>query len=63
MTEKTYFSSKEAARYMRVSPRTLESWRRKRTGPEFSRVAQNKTIYKREDLDTWLKTRKEVNDE
>jgi hypothetical protein len=49
--------SKVAARYLQVSPRTLERWRVEGTGPSFRKLGPGKrakVLYRRGDLDTWL---------
>jgi hypothetical protein len=44
----------EAARFLHVQPRTLESWRQRRTGPRFIRYSQRCVRYRPRDLQTWL---------
>lgn len=49
----------EAAAFLRVSPRTLESKRRSGDGPTFIKLGrshQSKAVYRRDDLQTWLDT-------
>ncbi|WP_111748799.1 helix-turn-helix domain-containing protein [Salinisphaera orenii] len=43
----------EAARYLRVSGRTLIRWRNQRAGPAFTHVGQ-KVVYQEKDLQLWL---------
>lgn len=43
----------EAARYLRVSWRTMIRWRNARTGPPWTRAGRT-VLYRRRDLDAWL---------
>lgn len=47
----------EAAKYLRISERTLETWRQTGRGPEFSRAGRV-CLYTRRDLDDWVESRK-----
>ncbi|MBS0234253.1 MAG: helix-turn-helix domain-containing protein [Proteobacteria bacterium] len=52
-----YLSSKEAARYMRLSPSTLSDWRVQKIGPRYYKMGPARkapVLYHREDLDIWL---------
>ena len=44
---------REAANYLRLSPRTLQKWRRLNTGPTYSRQGSS-VVYLTPDLDQWL---------
>lgn len=44
----------EAAAILHVEPRTLEGWRRYRTGPRFFRYSGRCVRYRPEDLREWL---------
>ena len=44
----------EAARFLHVQPRTLESWRQRRIGPRFVRYSMRCVRYREQDLQTWL---------
>ena len=49
--------SKAAAKYLRVSPRTLERWRVEGTGPRYRKLGPHKrsrVLYLRCDLDEFL---------
>ena len=52
----------EAADYLRISPRTLELWRKKDFGPPIVRLGQDhakvRIIYLKSDLDAWLQTQR-----
>lgn len=47
------FDETEAAQFLRVSTRTLQSWRVSGRGPEFIKVGRV-VRYRRETLETWL---------
>ncbi len=44
----------EAARFLKVQPRTLESWRQRRIGPRFIRYSMRCVRYRSQDLQVWL---------
>ncbi len=44
----------EAARFLHVQPRTLESWRQRRIGPRFVRYSLRCVRYRSQDLQAWL---------
>ncbi len=44
----------EAATILHVEPRTLEGWRRHRTGPRYFRYSGRCVRYRPEDLREWL---------
>lgn len=55
-----YLTTPEAAEFMRLSPRTLEGFRRKGGGPPFIRVGPSrnaKVVYPLVDLLAWLESR------
>jgi excisionase family DNA binding protein len=43
----------EAASYLRLSPRTLENWRVRGSGPRFHKFG-DKVLYEQHDIDTWV---------
>lgn len=47
-------STKEAARYLNFSHRTLEGWRIRGEGPPFTRLFNERIRYYRADLDDWI---------
>lgn len=47
----------EAANHLRVDPRTLAAWRRRRRGPVYHRYSHRCIRYKLSDLDRWLAAR------
>jgi len=50
-------TTREAARRLGVSPRTLEKWRVEGNGPAFFKVGR-RVAYLEADLDAWLRTRR-----
>lgn len=44
----------ETATYLSVSPRTLESWRTKLTGPPFVKLDSKQVRYRQSDLEKWV---------
>ena len=57
MHERQNLLPAEAARFLRVSGRTLIRWRMQRIGPPWTRVG-NKVLYQRKDLDRWLESQR-----
>ena len=56
----TYYSPKEAAEYLGLSPLTLANWRSRGLGPVFVKLGDGQTdriIYRRRDLEIWRKGR------
>jgi excisionase family DNA binding protein len=49
-------TTKEAARYLRVSHRTMEDWRLRGWGPCFSQAGK-RVLYRKSDLDGFLAAR------
>jgi hypothetical protein len=49
-------NQEEAARFLHVQPRTLESWRQRRIGPRFIRYSLRCVRYRSQDLQAWLDT-------
>jgi predicted DNA-binding transcriptional regulator AlpA len=47
----------DLAEYLRISPRTVDSWREKDFGPPFMRVGMQ-IRYRKRDVDAWLETTK-----
>jgi hypothetical protein len=47
-------NQEEAARFLHVQPRTLESWRQRRIGPRFVRYSMRCVRYRSQDLQAWL---------
>lgn len=48
---------REAAQYLRVSPKTLEHWRATGGGPMFCFAGRRRILYKAQWLDHWLEAR------
>lgn len=57
--EPRYLRTPEAARYLGLSPRTLEHLRRVGGGPTFLRVTRKSVTYLIEDLDQWAQRRRQ----
>ncbi len=53
-SEDTLMTTYEAAGYLRVSPRTMEDWRRAGTGPLYISIARNCVRYRYGDLTQWI---------
>ena len=49
---------KEAAKYLRLSCRTLQAWRLKDLGPNFIRISLRAVRYRKSDLDKWLEQKR-----
>ena len=52
-TSNPYKIEKEAADYLRLSPRTLQRHRQQGTGPLFTKAGY-RVLYRQSDLDDWL---------
>ena len=52
MQNETFLTQEEAARILRLSPRTLERHRLTGTGPRFVKLGR-RVLYRRADLDAW----------
>ena len=52
---KRWYNQVEAARYLGLEPRALETQRRERRGPIFSRPSRSLVRYCIADLDEWLR--------
>ncbi len=51
-----YLTQAEAARYLRLSPRTMERHRVAGTGPRFVKAGR-RVLYRRDELDAWAERR------
>lgn len=47
--------SREAARMIGISPRTLAKWRQKGVGPQCVRLGYNLAVYRLSDIDAWIR--------
>ncbi len=54
--EANYLTTKETAKYVRCSPRTLEAYRLDGTGPKFVKAGR-KVLYRISDLEAWMASR------
>jgi DNA-binding transcriptional MerR regulator len=53
-------STLQAAPQLGVAPQTLRVWRSTGVGPAFCRVSANRVVYRQEDLETWLASKRRV---
>jgi len=51
MAETPYMRTEAAAAFLKVSPRTLEKWRRLGIGPKFVRLGRRLVLYDRRELE------------
>lgn len=49
--------SREVARMIGISPRTLAKWRQRGIGPQCVRLGYNLVVYRPSDIDAWTRTR------
>ncbi|WP_035278004.1 helix-turn-helix transcriptional regulator [Desulforegula conservatrix] len=49
--EKRKLTTKEAAEFLRVTPRALTKWRQEMTGPTYIKVGVKKVFYYKSDLE------------
>jgi hypothetical protein len=54
------FSRREAATYLGLSPRTLEGWAVRGSGPRMLKLG-SRVVYRRRDLEAWLAARERAN--
>lgn len=57
MLEKALLTSTEAAKYLKASPRTLDNWRSRGTGPPFIRLSSRAIRYRMAELEAWIEER------
>ena len=53
MHDSALLSTRDAAAYLALSPRTLEKWRTRGVGPAYSRIGR-RVVYRRDDLDEFV---------
>lgn len=56
--EKRYLTTKEAAIYLGMEPRTLQDWRCDKVGPPFILYGPRNVKYDIRDLDRWVDERR-----
>lgn len=56
----TLLTTKQAAAFLNVSPRTLQDWRLDRSGPTYIALSDRAIRYRRSDLEEWLKAREQA---
>lgn len=52
--ESDFLTVREAAKLLRVAPRTLGVWRRSGKGPAAVKLGYNLFVYRRTEIDRWL---------
>jgi predicted DNA-binding transcriptional regulator AlpA len=52
-----YLDTRQAAKYINVTPRALEAWRHKGGGPPLIRISSRMVRYDVRELDAWMATR------
>ena len=55
VAEPLSFSAEAAAAMIGISQVTLRKWRNQGRGPRPTRLSQNLVVYRRDDLDAWLR--------
>jgi len=50
----SFYTTKEVARYLRYSPRTVEGWRYMGIGPDFRRMGKRVVRYLGQDVLEWM---------
>lgn len=54
-----FYNEKELAQLLGLKPRTLQEWRTKKRGPKYIRISNNTVRYDAQDVEAWIKERKE----
>ena len=52
--------TEEAATYLRLSVRTLEDMRHRKTGPPFARLGMTRIVYMIDDLREWVRSQRQI---
>ncbi len=55
--EQAMMTSPELASFLRVEKQTIRVWRLRGIGPRYVRVGHTKVLYRRADVEEWLKAR------
>jgi excisionase family DNA binding protein len=53
-----YFTQEEAATELKVSPRTIDRWRRLDEGPPITKLGR-RILYRRSSVQAWLRAREQ----
>ncbi|QQP94062.1 helix-turn-helix domain-containing protein (plasmid) [Skermanella sp. TT6] len=56
---KKFLTPEELAELLDISPKTLQKWRARKTGPQHIRVSYRVIRYELEEVERWLATRAE----
>lgn len=51
---------REVAKFLRTTPRTLAQWAYEGKGPQFSRPTGGRCLYRRSDVEKWLKEQEQL---
>jgi predicted DNA-binding transcriptional regulator AlpA len=57
MPQPALLTIRETAAFLRRHPRTLYLWRLKGTGPRWHKLESGTVLYRRADLEAWLRSR------
>ncbi len=57
MNHDELMTSPDAARFLRLEPQTLRSWRVQGRGPRYIRISGTRVAYRRDELDRWISER------
>ncbi len=57
MNHDELMTSPDAARFLKLEPQTLRSWRVQGRGPRYIRIAGTRVAYRRSELEQWLEDR------
>ena len=52
------FSTNQAAEWLGTHPTTMRRWRSQGRGPAFIRVSSRMVLYRKSDLESWLRARR-----
>jgi predicted DNA-binding transcriptional regulator AlpA len=52
-----FIGPEDLAKWLQISPRTIQQWRARRQGPPYVRVSYKQVRYAVEDVESWLATR------
>ena len=56
LTSREFLTEKQAAYYLNMSVRTLQSWRLRGGGPVFTRLGARAVRYRRMDIQSWIES-------
>ena len=56
--EPIFYTSEETARVLRTTIATLRNWRYKGRGPRYTRISDNRVLYRVEDVKAYIESRR-----